>query len=311
MSWPGGLGTPLRLDGRCRDLLTPASSARPPLVLAESTISAAIGLDRTIEDLAAEPTVAGLDGLVGARAGDNLRTAIDDVLPDERPAGTPLHLLLDDVAGASLIAGFAWMRWRNEIPGLLEQMQRGQRIPVRSMQGICSGFRPGSSALLPDGTMSGIPHNVVPVPPLAAGDDPMGWHRLAPPPPVAMRRARRIDVWLDGDGELVIDAMFRDSTWEPDGTEIGVHEYELHATADPAGGRLTSVEAVPRVLPFAECPVAAPNVAWLVGAPLRGLRTEVLARLRTTDCCTHLNDALRALAEVPVLAGSLDSLEER
>jgi hypothetical protein len=191
------------------------------------------------------------------------------------------------------------------------------------MQGICSGFRPGSSALLADGTMSGIPHNVVPVPPLAAGGDPMGWHRLAPPPPVAMRRARRIDVWLDGAGSgdggsgLIVDAMFRDSTWEPDGTEIGVHEYELHATADRTDGRLTSVEAVPRILPFAECPAAAPNVARLVGAPLRRLRTEVLETLRTTDCCTHLNDALRALAEVPVLAGSLDpldppdSLEER
>jgi hypothetical protein len=38
---------------------------------------------------------------------------------------------------------------------------------------------------------------------------------------------------------------------------------------------------------------------------LRGLRASVLATLRDTDCCTHLNDALRALAEVPVLAARL------
>ncbi|HET6950054.1 MAG TPA: hypothetical protein VFI47_06755 [Acidimicrobiales bacterium] len=28
-------------------------------------------------------------------------------------------------------------------------------------------------------------------------------------------------------------------------------------------------------------------------------------RIRKTSCCTHLNDALRALAEVPVLAATL------
>jgi len=31
----------------------------------------------------------------------------------------------------------------------------------------------------------------------------------------------------------------------------------------------------------------------------------VLERLRGVDCCTHLNDALRSLAEVPVLAAHL------
>jgi hypothetical protein len=35
------------------------------------------------------------------------------------------------------------------------------------------------------------------------------------------------------------------------------------------------------------------------------MRTEVLARLQKADCCTHLNDALRSLAEVPVLAAAL------
>jgi hypothetical protein len=41
------------------------------------------------------------------------------------------------------------------------------------------------------------------------------------------------------------------------------------------------------------------------GTPLRALRREVLDRLRLTDCCTHLNDGLRALAEVPVLVDAL------
>jgi hypothetical protein len=41
------------------------------------------------------------------------------------------------------------------------------------------------------------------------------------------------------------------------------------------------------------------------GAPLRDLREVVLTRLRGTDCCTHLNDMLRDLAEVPVLMAAL------
>jgi hypothetical protein len=122
-----------------------------------------------------------------------------------------------------------------------------------------------------------------------------------------MRRARRVDVWIDGDA-LVVDGMFRDSCWEPDGTEVAVHEYSIEAFVDRATGRVASVTATPRVLPFAECPAAAPNAAWMVGAHVRALRTEVLDRLRSTDCCTHLNDALRSLAEVPVLAASLVAL---
>ena len=66
------------------------------------------------------------------------------------------------------------------------------------------------------------------------------------------------------------------------------------------------IHAEPRVLPFVECPSAADNVTRLVGSPIKDFRTSVLAMLNGTDCCTHLNDALRALAEVPVL---LDQLE--
>jgi hypothetical protein len=65
------------------------------------------------------------------------------------------------------------------------------------------------------------------------------------------------------------------------------------------------VTAVPRVLPWAECPGAAPNASWMAGTDLRAMRREVLQRLRNADCCTHLNDGLRALAEVPVLATAL------
>jgi hypothetical protein len=119
-----------------------------------------------------------------------------------------------------------------------------------------------------------------------------------------MRRRRRIDVWKE-HGLLEIDATFRDSMWKPDGTEIVVHEYCVRAAAEPATGELLRVSAEPRVLPFTDCPLAAPNAAWMVGKPLRDFRESVLETLQSTNCCTHLNDTLRGFGEVPVLAAAL------
>jgi hypothetical protein len=123
-----------------------------------------------------------------------------------------------------------------------------------------------------------------------------------------MRRPQRIDVWGGGDCTLQIDAMFRDSAWEPDGVEIAVHEYHIAATADPETGVLTSVTAEPPVLPFDECPAASGNADRMVGVPLAEFRLEVRERIQSTDSCTNLNDALRSLAEVPVLATALPQI---
>lgn len=307
MHWPGGRGSQLRLDGRARDLLTPTSGE--PVVLREDEMSAGVSLERTIEDISATPTRRALGRLVGAQAGGGLRRTIDEVLPDERTEGTPLHLLLDDVAGASLIAGFAWSRWTDvwtrDKAGAEELAAAAARYVPRRMEGICAGFRPGSGALTEGGFVNPERrHNVAEVPPLADVGDEIGWHHLESHPEVAMRRARRIDVWNEGD-DLVIDAMFRDSCWNPDGSEVAVHEYRLDAAVAARTGLVRSVVAEPRVLPFAECPAAAPNAGRLVGTPVGDLRAAVLDRLRSTDCCTHLNDALRSLAEVPILAAAL------
>jgi hypothetical protein len=119
-----------------------------------------------------------------------------------------------------------------------------------------------------------------------------------------MRRARRIDVRLGG-GVIEIDSMFQDSCTEPSGGRMAVHEYRLEATADPVSGELLSLRAEPRVLPYNECPLAAGNTGTLLGTPLAELRTVVLEQFKGTKGCTHLNDALRALAEVPVLVQPL------
>jgi hypothetical protein len=298
MSWPGGLGTELHLDGRARDLLTPVSG--DPVVLAATDLNAVTGQTHDIQQIEAVPGVEELHRLIGRRARGNLRKAIAEELPGEVEAGTPLYLLLDDLAGAALISGFAFFVWADELPGFHERMAAAPPVMI----GICSGFRQGSSALNLDGTLKSVSKNTGRPGPLVDPADPLGWHEIPGHPAIAMRRARRIDVWEES-GEIRIDAMFRDSCWNPAGEEEVVHEYEILGTADAETGTLVSVTAVPRVLPYAECPGAAPNAAWMEGTPLRTMRREVLERLRDTDCCTHLNDGLRALAEVPILAAML------
>jgi hypothetical protein len=299
MFWPDGLGTDLHLKGAARDLLTPHSGA--PVVVSRSDLYAVTGRQRDIRRIESDPAQVGLQQLVGCRAGANLRSSIARELPDEMAEGTPLYLLLDDLAGSTLISGFAFLRWADHVP---EIKSRLDNAPRRIMRDICSGFRDGASSLLSDGSLSGLRQNTARPGPLADPGDPLGWHALDDPPEIAMRRARRIDVWDDG-GVLGIDAMFRDSCWDPGGIEVVIHEYQITATAERATGRLSSVDALPRVLPYAECPGAAPNASWMAGTDLRAMRSAVLDRLRATDCCTHLNDGLRSLAEVPVLAASL------
>lgn len=299
MFWPGGAGTDLHLKGRARDLLT--TTQGEPEVLANADLYVVTNPLREVVSIDADPAPRDVDRLVGSRAGGNLRASIAQELPDEVAAGTPMHLLLDDLAGCTLIAGFVFIRWMDELPGFRERMQSG---PKHRMQDICSGFRPGSVALFPDGTLSGKLQNVAHPSSLNDPDDPWSWHELDDHPPMAMRRSRRIDVWAEGD-VLRIDAMFRDNAWDPDGQESVVHEYHMEGSADRSTGLLRTVTAEPRVLPYNECTGAAPNASWMEGTELRTMRTAVLERLKSTDCCTHLNDGLRSLAEVPILAGSL------
>jgi hypothetical protein len=296
MTWPEGWGKPLRIDGRARDAVT-LEAGGPPRVVAEATTSVSVGSEREIREIRATPAREGIERLVGSRGGGHLRAALDAVLPGERRAGTPLYLLLDDISGASLIAAFAWSRWSEGWPGRAARRRARPR-----MEGVCIGFRPGSGAL--QEIAQGPPgERARPVGPLVHPDDPHGWHALPEPSGVAMRRARRIDVWVD---DLIrIDAAFQDSATDPQHGRVAVHEYCIAATADPASGALLSLAPDARVLPFMECPSAAARALDLLGAPLGELRGVVLERLARTNGCTHLNDALRALAEVPVLVEQL------
>ncbi len=322
ISWPEGRAGNMLLVGRARDIVTPRVEG-PALVCAEDALQASLRPDRVIASIAASPARPALSNLVGERGGGGFRQALERVVPEERRTATPLYLLLDDISGASLVAGWAWSQWD---PDWLSNARAALKDfdlekAFRSRVGICSGFAQDSSAFAPGTDRSGTPTSDLRHP-----DDPEGWHTFSAQEGIGLRRARRIDVWLDQT--IVIDSAFQDSATVPPGTVLPgtisldsmspdtapsasrsvVHEYRLRATADPDSFDILSVEAEPRVLPFAECTAAAANVSRLVGVPLRDLRERVLAELRGTAGCTHLNDALRALAEVPALMAHLSSL---
>ncbi len=156
-----------------------------------------------------------------------------------------MHVLLDDLAGTSLIAGFAWSRWDPEAASRMRAAQRPGQLGMRKGRIICSGLRPDGHVHTASEEERENLHDARPAAPLSGVDDPWAWHLMPERPPVAMRRHRRIDVWRgagegegdDGD-ELVVDEFFRDSCWEPDGSEIVLHEYAVSARIDAHAGTL-------------------------------------------------------------------------
>ncbi len=306
MLWQGEYGSPLHLDGRARDLLTPVSGS--PIALNEATMLVKIPGSRTVGAISVTPARAGIDGLVGAVGGSDLRRAIDRVLPGEREAATPLYFLLDDIAGTSLIAGFAWTRSRPQFRsrmsgGGADRGAMARTFGVRKGRVICSGLRPHGWADTHRIHEEDPEHAVRPAGDITAPDDPFAWHAFPPDPDVGMRRHRRIDVWPEGS-VLKVDAFFRDACWDPDGTQLALHEYTISADINPQDFTLLSIVATPRVLPFPECQLAAPYPEALQGTPVTTFRVSVQQTLTEVHACTHLNDMLRSLAEVPSLVKS-------
>ena len=304
-TWPEGLGPPMRMHGRARDIYTSAQDG-PIRLLAEDDVYILSSTAREILEIRGGRRNTELQALVGQRGGGYLRGVLASLLPDELTAGSPLNLLLDDFSGASLVAPWAWSRWTPDWQARMRSHARQGGEFRRPMEGICSGFQPGASSLAEDGAVSAADQNSARVVTLPRPDDPAGWHALDVQDGVGMRRARRIDVWLQDDLACV-DVGFQDSATNPEGgpDRIAVHEYQVQATADLETLTLRSVVADPRVLPYRECPGASPNAGRMVGCKLSDLRLEVPRALSGIVGCTHLNDVLRSLADVPQLISGL------
>jgi len=286
------------MTGEARDLLTPPAGA--PSLLASASFRLIVSPAREILELETSPAHPRAHELVGTRGGGASRMALGQNLGDLR--GTPLFQLLDDFAGASLVAGWIWSRWTND------GIERAQEVPAMQsnarMVNICTGFAAGASSLTNSGAIDTANASSTVVDSLENPDDPYGWHLLAHQQGPRMRRARRIDLWRE-DGIIKIDAGFQDSGGTPDGGRIAIHEYRVHAEVDAVSGVLMAMQAQPLILPYRECPGASVKATRMIGKLIADFRSTVIATLPSTLGCTHLNDVLRALADVPALAGRL------
>jgi Protein of unknown function (DUF2889) len=297
--WPDGANGAARFVGAGRDLLTRRDGVTE--VLATDAVS--VDIEPATREVVGvswgrgDPT----PGLVGARIGRGVRQVMADTMADEVQRGSLMVQLLDDLTGSSIVAGFALSLWESGSEGLT--MGPGAR---RQMEGVCLGFAPGSSALAPDGGVDNR-YSSSEVDNLVDPEDLAGWHELSARSEMSLRRARRIDVRLEGsaEGPIEIDSMFQDSATTRSGGRRGVHQYGVRAAADPGSLRMLSVAANPSILPYGECPMAAAGLTTLVGRTLPELRDLVPVTLKGVRGCTHLNDAMRALSCVGDLSRRL------
>lgn len=304
VTWPRGEGTPALLRGRARDLLTPPSG--DPRVIALDEMAMEVE-DQNIVSLEVHPHRAGAAALVGVSSSKRFRSSLDAALPGEQTSGTPLYFMLDDTAIISRIGGIAWSQHRPPALPAEEDSEELSTLRERMRTGpaICSGLRPGGYNDISFDRRIAWPHHFRIAGDLDRVDDEWAWHEIDAAPEVCFRRRRRIDVWT-ASGTFAVDAHYRDSVWGDQHTELSLHEYSLRASVEVSSRTLQSITVTPRVLPFPECPSASQHASDLVGMTVADFRSTVANRLRGVECCTHLNDMLRGLAEVPVLVESLD-----
>jgi hypothetical protein len=289
--WPDGLGGDVRVIGRARDLVTDEAGEGRPVDQAVLDAEIAFQDERKVAALTTSPSADGLNALLGATAGPGFRRRMAQAVPAHRESRSPLHLLLDDVPVALLIAAYAFNQ-----AGRSSHEELGLRVIVDQ----CAGWA-GTGTMMQSVREKGRPPRIFgpPAPLLEAADDPLAWHELPPLPAMATRRRRRLDVNRD-NGFVYCHAIFRDSYMHGDGNETVVHEYELDAALD-ADLVVTDALATPHVLPWQECPAAAASASRIIGRRAGDLRGYVRGSLLGTSTCTHLNDLLRSLDDVMAL----------
>jgi hypothetical protein len=255
--------------------------------------------DRTLTSLALTPedAAASAAALVGRVVGRGFRAAVDEVCEP----GTLLSGLLTELPVVALLSGYGTLYSGQLSVPLTDQFIGGMPLDV------CAGWA-GS------GFMMGHirDHREIPTPDgPEVPADVEGWHPMPALATGVLRRQRLIErsgneIW----------AMFRDSYARPDGVTSVLHEYTVTATVsdrmsddlrggDGGGGsggvggggveRIVACRAIPRVLPWDECPQAAASAGRLVGQRVGDLRAMVRDDLVGTSTCTHLNDLLSSL----------------
>lgn len=304
--WPSGLSGNIHIDGSARDLWT-GGNDRAAHVVDQQRITFILTPDKRIADATADRHQSALASFAGLRPGGQLRKAATAHLPGEVAGGTLFYRLIDELGGASFMAGSAWFSW---LPGGFEEYEAATGAPTqlhRSVEGVCITFQPGSAAMTADGRTNHVisSHPDAPLP--FRNDDPAAWHDFADVAGANHWRIRYTDIWLE-NGKIRVRAGFQDSSALRDRTDrrLLFHEYLIDATVDPDGLILKDIAVQPGSLPFSTCLAAPATAAALTGRPIGAFGELAPALLAGTAGCTHLNEMLRSLRDVPAMAAILN-----
>lgn len=272
----------LRLVGRARDLHTPPAGEA---VAEAATVDAVLDAEHRLVSIEAG---ADLGSLVDLHVGAGFRRHARERHPELE--GTLLGLLVDELPVAALISGYGRL-YSGEIDG--------SAATLGTQADLCAGWRRDGTMMVAIGRTGAIPVPKGPEAPDLEAADPQAWHAMDPLPPGAMRRQRLLDVDAGTAPDFV--AMFRDLHADDEGVVTVLHEYGISGRYDVTTDRLLEVFAVPTVLPWPECPEASASAGRLAGMAPSEVRSTVSQDFRGTSTCTHLNDLLRSLGDLPAL----------
>jgi Protein of unknown function (DUF2889) len=300
---PHGPAGPSELVLRGRDLRTTVDGTAVELARVEVHIG--VDMQAGVLDIGSDPVEARLTRLVGTSPFVGWRRTISDLLPDHREERSLLYLVLDALAGWMGLSAFGLIDAPRPDGTPHQPAPRpGRQFDPASRVDLCAGWQQGGTLLqLMGAGQSGADFVRPPAPALDPPDDPLAWHAMDPLPPYAARRRRRIDVVAGVP--LLVDGMFRDSSVDGQGVEGVLHEYTVTAAVDPVTLQVVESDAVPRSLPYQECPQAAVSAEQLVGHDVREMRSFVGREMRGPTTCTHLNELYRTFADIDALASQL------
>jgi hypothetical protein len=294
---PGGPAGEVVVRARARDLLTTVSNTA--VVLGTEGFDATVAADRTL--LTLDHPDPRLVPLVGASVAGGFRGRVLQLISDDAARLTLLNLLLDDWPGASLVSGYAMQRYPGWSGGVLPNDH------LTAVTDLCAGWAVEATIMEAVRNTGAVPAPTAPPVPAETATDEAAWHARPHLPGGATRRARRLDlVAADNPNEIMrFDAHFRDSYCDADDGEGAVHEYSLRGRFDPLRRTIVTIDAKAHVLPWTECPQAIASASRVAGTTVDDLRARVRTEFIGTSTCTHLNDMLRSLADLPALAAPL------
>ena len=287
-----GLLQELEIVGRARDLLTHVDGRAEVIGTAELMVVVDFLPDRLIRSVATRPPTAGLDALVGRRATNGFRLALQLASPERHEDGSLAAALLEDIPNVTMLSRLVLLR--NAAPRELLGVSRVP--PVDICAGIASDTSLGRAAVAGREPAQQLD---MAAPELDDLGDELAWHATPEVPILRFRRVRRLDIDLPTrvQPSIVVSSWFRDTVRDRDGTEVVIHEYSVQAEIEAATQRVVACRALPHVLPVLGCARAAASAEWLIGLTLPEIHRRVRDQFEGVKTCTHLNEQLRAMGD--------------